>query len=1472
MRTRRNVGLRGIFGASVVVLTAALTLSSVSAQPRRPAPAGAAAAGKADAGNRATGAGRTGRPTAGATKDAGAPPPPVGVANASADAGVSAAGDAATSYATATMDTAAPQASARVITPPPPPPTPAQVAALDALRTETDAYEQGAKEYRDTVTTIIKLHYEAKKKEILSGLDHEITVEKAELKKAREVAIKRLEDFVAKYSGTNAQPEATPDAMYRLAALYEERARSEDASEPIEIGLKPAIVLYKRVITEFPQYRELSGIYYFLGHAYNDSSRINEAQQVWRSLVCHNKFPYPTPPDPKNPEADSITPLPQDHDEAYWTTWRAQHNDAKRFKKGVGADTIYIDPYPQDCAIIPQPGLRTGEEPKYVAEIWWQIGNWEFDQLDFGGGVAKDEPNAAYDFNRAASAYVKAMQFKKPPLYGVSLYKYSWTLFKQQRYEAATKEFVHLLLYTDEQQKLTGDPGADFRSEAYTYIAGSLTNVDFKGPDADEPYIQRPDIIDTEPKPDVAEKKLHVAIDRVKDPTIIPQDKPWTIEIYKALADEFRSLNQFANAVEVYDTILKKWPMDPTAPDVQSAIAETYDQMNFTKKPGTPEHDANAGKALEARTKLANYIGNTPWVDANKDNPGALHNAERLVRGGLRQAAVQHTNNGKAALVAASATGDVARQIEQLSRAQAEYRLAALGWLGFLKQDENAPDAYESRYWLADARHQQVRISVVLHQVAPKQYAEPSRKDIDEAKAAAIDVRDSNEDDKFLDNAALFVVDESDIDRDLEYTRFAETNGTQGVEKRGELRFDSDGPDKKVVVDKVPNVVQLSIQARDEYTSRVPERLDVAKNGIQYQYYIGETYFLYGQFELARQRFEPMWKDHCKKDEYGYKAWEKLITMSNAMRDAERSRGLAEAEKANSCAVTAEQTAGAGTIINPTLQEAAYVDARKKFEKACEAPVGSPCKNPNAPEKKTLWRDAAAAYGVALQDAPGRDEAPEAAMNSAYAYKQVGDYNKAIELYNKFISEYGSEERLNKLEKGDPKSKVAPEPKKYAERVKYLYDAYDALSTTYYSFFNYQRAAESYDKMATSPRFDETKRKVAARNAVVLFASMGQRDKMVSEYKTLNSLHPNPEEKANADFLVANYDYTQWDPKGGDTGSNRQARTAADTALQTFYMQHRTKPEASKYALMAAYQVGRMKKTVGDPTFRTWFKTIIQAWTFMSKNGTAVKGPGGATQPEAMQPPFVDYAAEAEFTLLDEEIADKFDKSPSRAKYCGSLDEVLGKFDKNGGRISQGRYNADALIADKYDKELDRIARTYPSVEWTPAAIARQGSLYDGLRTGLYNTTTAGGKDNCFKLFTAQQEAVLKQMENSGRENLQNQADEIRSRAKEGWRSKKESELAGTDTLMVRKYSQSVYLGRRYNVRNTWVNRAISKLAYYTDIIGDAKMKDYVTSTTDPTDAGKKLEYKDQMYPQSRPGLSATPPPSGGALPLPVAP
>jgi outer membrane protein assembly factor BamD (BamD/ComL family) len=42
-------------------------------------------------------------------------------------------------------------------------------------------------------------------------------------------------------------------------------------------------------------------------------------------------------------------------------------------------------------------------------------------------------------------------------------------------------------------------------------------------------------------------------------------------------------------------------------------------------------------------------------------------------------------------------------------------------------------------------------------------------------------------------------------------------------------------------------------------------------------------------------------------------------------------------------------------------------------------------------------------------------------MNGAYAYKQVGEYDKAIEMYELFIAKYGNEATLEKLEKGGGK-------------------------------------------------------------------------------------------------------------------------------------------------------------------------------------------------------------------------------------------------------------------------------------------------------------------------------------------------------------------------------------------------------------------------------------------------------------------
>src|SRR5260370_40856142 len=251
--------------------------------------------------------------------------------------------------------------------------------------------------------------------------------------------------------------------------------------------------------------------------------------------------------------------------------------------------------------------------------------------------------------------------------------------------------------------------------------------------------------------------------------------------------------------------------------------------------------------------------------------------------------------------------------------------------------------------------------------------------------------------------------------------------------------------------------------------------------------------------------------------------------MSNMQNDADRSRPLAEAEKKSSCAMTGLQKEEAkGDFVETVLQNAAYGDANKVFEQAKAAPQG--------PQRDQLWRQAAKMYEEALRAAPSHKDAPAAAINSAYCYKQVGEFNKAIELYQLFIDNYGNENILDRLDRGgvdpDKKAKVAPKPAEYKERIKYLGMAYDALSTTYYGFFAYQRAAESFGKIATNPRFYDQRRSSAARAAMLLYSNIGDRSNMNKMYSILDDAknHLTPDKRADADYLRASFDYAQCNP------------------------------------------------------------------------------------------------------------------------------------------------------------------------------------------------------------------------------------------------------------------------------------------------------------------------------------------------------
>jgi hypothetical protein len=264
-----------------------------------------------------------------------------------------------------------------------------------------------------------------------------------------------------------------------------------------------------------------------------------------------------------------------------------------------------------------------------------------------------------------------------------------------------------------------------------------------------------------------------------------------------------------------------------------------------------------------------------------------------------------------------------------------------------------------------------------------------------------------------------------------------------------------------------------------------------------------------------------------------------------------------------------------------------------------------------------------------------------------------------------------------------------------------------------------------------------------------------------------------------------------------------------------------------------------MKRETGDAGFRKWYELTIAAWkTFRAHNAD-----------KANKAPFVDYAAEGEYFFLDEELAQKFDYEAGHHHYKGSSDEVKKLFEK------------ELKDAVKYNERIAKLIETYASPQWVPAFYARRGSIFDGLRTGLYNAVPPN-----VKLLPPKIEKLIKTLEDSGRDDLQEKADEVRGQVKEAWRKWKEENLTASDEGAVADYMRAVAFAKLFGVRNSGVQKAIARLAYLAVVIPDsAKLKGYVEKVNDPTDSEKKrtFVYEDGMFQRARSGLFALPPASG---------
>jgi len=436
---------------------------------------------------------------------------------------------------------------------------PVDARALDEMTRDVQRFADAVKDYRSTARMIVKRAYSEKTKAINAKYDPQIALNDREARDRRRDAIAMFEAFLRRYPNDKRW---TPDVMFRLAELYYEKSAEEflDADEaykkaidspnppttpPPRVDYTPTIALYKRLLTEFPNYRLLDAAYYLLGFCLGEMGQEAQARQALLALVCSNKFKPMDPPDlPKLSE-----------------------------KAGDKADE---DPY-KDCTPV--------KESKFVPESWTRIGEFHFD-------------NPA-ELRLAIAAFKRVLTFKDSPYYDRALYKLAWAYYRDNRFPEAVREFDNLVKYADGRKAAGQKVGSDLRPEAVQYLGVSFAESDWDGdtvPDA-ESGLQRASAFykGREDEPHVRE-----VFQRLGDIYFDSTKYAEAIAVYKALLARWPA---YPDAPRVQDKIVRSYERDRNL--VASAKEREALGRNYTKGSVWYEKNKDNPEALAVAQQLA---------------------------------------------------------------------------------------------------------------------------------------------------------------------------------------------------------------------------------------------------------------------------------------------------------------------------------------------------------------------------------------------------------------------------------------------------------------------------------------------------------------------------------------------------------------------------------------------------------------------------------------------------------------------------------------------------------------------------------------------------------------------------------------------------------------------------------------------------------------------------------------------------
>jgi tetratricopeptide (TPR) repeat protein len=418
-------------------------------------------------------------------------------------------------------------------------PTADELAELRAVEKDFRKYEAAARDYQRTVDHLVKRAYLKKIKDTKDKYEKQIKAEEAALAQRRLEAIKIFEEFLRKHPSHRTH---TPNAIFRLAELYYEKAfeeyvaalddfpkRQEAYAKALESGKKPEELtpvvepkadydkvasLYRRLLVEFPDYRQNDATHYLLGYVLTtqEAKTKDEARgrQAFLALLCQNKYKALDEPAP-----------------------RVRPKSQPKPSEPLGIPDPYADCTPFDA------------KSRYLPELWTRVGE---DHFNVGELVL------------AIYAFQSVQRLKDHPLYekyyDKSLYMLAWAHYNLDRFMEDVRLFDTLVIWAD-KNKGRSKEYEELRPEAITYIAISFA----------EPWEGDP--------PGGDPKK---ALQRFMSFYGNRDQEPHVREVYQKLAEGWFDAGKAGNAeklegaIGIYKEMLKRWPTHRDNPRIQDQI------------------------------------------------------------------------------------------------------------------------------------------------------------------------------------------------------------------------------------------------------------------------------------------------------------------------------------------------------------------------------------------------------------------------------------------------------------------------------------------------------------------------------------------------------------------------------------------------------------------------------------------------------------------------------------------------------------------------------------------------------------------------------------------------------------------------------------------------------------------------------------------------------------------------------------